>query len=82
METTIYGLYHNEKFFHLEIKPFKQGELFDGIKKHNEFYYLSCERKLLREKAQEIKTSWISKREIELEKLKTIKIKNRYKRPQ
>lgn len=74
----IYGLYHNEKTFSLEIKPFKEGEEFEGIKNYNDCYYLSCDRKLLREEATIIKEKWITKREEELEKLKNIKIKNKY----
>lgn len=75
---TIYGLYHNEKTFTLEIKPFKTGEKVDGIKYHNENFYISSDRKLLREQAQLIKSKWIEKRKNELKQLESIKIKNRY----
>lgn len=74
----IYGLYHNEKSFILEIKPFGEGESFEGIKIYNNFYYISCDRKLLREEAKIVKEKWISKREEELEKLKNIKVINKY----
>lgn len=74
----IYGLYHNENIFALEIKPFKEGEEFEGIENYNDCYYLSCDRKLLREKAISIKEKWITRQEEELEKLKAVKIKNKY----
>lgn len=75
---TIYGLYYKEKDFELEIKPFRKGERFEGIKDYNDCYYISCDRKLLREKSQLIKAKWIEKREKELEQLKTLKVKNKY----
>lgn len=75
---TIYGLYFDEKKLILEIKPFSKGNRFEGIKQHNDCYYISCDRKLLREEAQVIKAKWIEKREQELEQLKTLKVKNKY----
>lgn len=74
----IYGLYYNEKKFILEIKPFNKGTKFEGIKKHNDCFYISCDRKLLREQGKLIKLNWIQKREDELKQLEKVKIKNKY----
>lgn len=75
---TIYKLYYNEAKFELVISPWREGKSFDGVKQWNDCIYISCERKLLREKAREIKDKWISKREKELEVLNNVKIKNKY----
>lgn len=74
----IYCLYFDERKLLIEIKPFGQGAWFNGIKVHNENCLISCDRRILRDRAKFIRTNWILKREMELDMLRNLKIKNKY----
>ena len=76
-------LYHNKKSFDLEIGKIKDGYMDcyireDEIVEYNDVYMISDDRKMLREKAIQIKEEWISELNTKLEYLSTMKVKNKY----
>lgn len=78
-----YQLYFDRKYKELKITPsknlmFDYNKAIDKVVQFNDCYFVSSDRKLLREKAYEIKAYWISQTEKELEEFKDIKIVNRY----
>lgn len=79
----MYELYHSRREKKLEIKPsknkpFKEDCVINEVATYNDCFYLCSDRKLLKKKAEEIKSEWIEEAEKELEQLKEIKIKNKY----
>lgn len=79
----MFSLYHSKKEKKLEIKPIKNNSLMvynvtDKVTSYNDCYFVCNNRKALKEKATEIKNSWIEEAEKELNALKEIEIKNKY----
>ena len=77
-----YSLYYNKKTLELIIKPDKYNKIEnmsdDKVYYWNENYYYATNRKVLREKANELKEQWIEETEERLNKLKELKVKTKY----
>lgn len=75
----MYQLYHNKEEAKIEVKPikaaFKDIEITDEIRRYNQYYFFCNKRKLLKEKAEEIKTEWIKEAQETLDKFNQIVIK-------
>lgn len=78
----MYKLKHNKKDVELTISNFNisnSRELQDDeVGYWNECIWIATNRKILREEAQEILKKWIKETEVQLEKLKNLKIKTKY----
>lgn len=80
----MYKLYFSKRDFVLKIEPIgglmvKENQVTDEAIKFNDFFYVCNNRKILREKAKEIKERWIKETEENLSKFKNMEIKNKYK---
>lgn len=83
MSELYYGLYHNKKQAEIKIitNPncmIDSSKLTSELKYFNDCYYLSTDRNLIKQKAEEIRSEWIAEA---FEKYKTfyaIKIKKKY----
>ncbi|OME55487.1 hypothetical protein BSK59_13505 [Paenibacillus odorifer] len=75
----MYQLYHNKEEAEIEVKPikaaFKNIEITDEITRYNQYYFFCNKRKLLKEKAEEIKAEWVKEAQETLDKLNQIMIK-------
>lgn len=79
----MFCLYHSKLYKTIEIAPIKKdsfmlSKVTDEVTPYNDYYFICNNRKLLKEKAIEIKNNWIEETEKELNALKEIKIKNKY----
>lgn len=74
----LYELYYKKEECILQIKPamaaFKNKNVNDDIKYHNNCYYLGNNRKALKEKAIELKEEWRKEAEERLNKVLAIKL--------
>ncbi|NMB10334.1 MAG: hypothetical protein GX982_06550 [Tissierellia bacterium] len=74
----MYQLYLDKDKCILEIKKlskvFKNVEIEEDLFQYNDCYYFGKNRKVLKDKAKEIKKRWQSEAENRLEKVKNIKI--------
>jgi len=81
---TIYGLYHDEEKGILRIENWdryagaNQGN-FNEIRKWNDCWFICNNRKLLREKAHELKKQWILDAQLRLEFLNNVCVETKYK---
>lgn len=77
----MFALYHNKEKFCLKIYPWESLEKLQEseIKYWNENIFLSNDRKLLNEKAINIKEMWLKEYNEAIEKIKNMKIIRRYK---
>lgn len=79
-ELSMYNLFIDRKNHELKIKKVtnRRGHLLinytDDVQYFNEYYFVCTDRAKLKEKAIEIKQSWIDELESDLEKTRAIKI--------
>lgn len=77
----MYQLYYNRERKEIKIKPlekiFQRDNLLitEELYEYNDCYYFCKSRKILKEKAEEIKVEWIKELEEEINGLKSIEIK-------
>ena len=79
----MFSLYYNKRDKEMIIEPirpssFMYSKCSDTVTIFNDCYFMCTDRKLLREKANEIKNKWIEEAEKELNGFKKLKLKNKY----
>ena len=78
----VYALYHNKEKVALEIKPWKfqvdESLDYNKLVFLNDCYFLSYDKKVLKQKAEEIKNIWIKEIEENLKKVTNSEIKMKY----
>lgn len=79
----MFQLYVNKIKKELKISPLSnlmidKNRITNEVTLYNDFYFVSLNRKVLRDKANSIKEQWIREAEEEANNFKNIKIKNKY----
>lgn len=79
----MFQLYFSKEKKELKIEPLKklmidESKITNEVMKYSNCYFVSLDRKALRDKANSLKEKWIKEAEEELNKFKDIKIKVKY----
>lgn len=77
----MYRLYHDKVKMELRVEPLDNlmiREITDKVTVFNSSYYVSTDRKALKDKANSLKAEWLEEAELRVETLKNLKIKNKY----
>lgn len=78
-EMKMYSLFFDKKRLEICIEPYKNAMIeTNELYKFNDCRYLCSDRKLLREKAKEIKESWLEEAKQAVRDIESLKIKNKY----